>query len=478
MRLSLVLAAVLLLAVTPASAQLSGPSFGSDNVEHVTNVLTHFDTAGARLHDGRFYVTTERDVTIYDVAQPEAPQALGSFDLPEKGEPTFTEEDPDTNGRILPVSNAGVLMVIDVSDPANISLAGSTDDAQADQHTWTCVLDCAYGYGSEGAIADLRDPKNPRIVGDWRELWPADSTHDLTEVAPGVLMSATQPFMYLLDARTDPLHPALLMQADVGTRFIHQAAWPNGGADPLALSAGEALGPGCSEDEATEFTTYKPENGTLRKAGAYRLSTGTLLDGRSPETTWCTHWFSPHPTFHGGGAVAIAWYEHGTRFLKVSADGAVEEIGSWLAPPTQASGAYWITDRIVYVADYLRGLDVLRFTGEIPAPGVAAAPAAGGAGGPAGAGGATSPAGGGPAATPPPAAPRFRDVARVSCRRGVLRVRARDARVSGVAVFRGAKRLARGKRTTRVKARRSSRLRVVASLHDGTKIARLVRGCR
>ena len=34
----------------------------------------------------------------------------------------------------------------------------------------------------------------------------------------------------------------------------------------------------------------------------------------------------------------------------------------------QASAAYWIDERTVYVADYIRGLDVLRFTGDIGSP--------------------------------------------------------------------------------------------------------------
>jgi hypothetical protein len=90
------------------------------------------------------------------------------------------------------------------------------------------------------------------------------------------------------------------------------------------------------------------------------------------DSTYCVHWFTPHPTYRNGGLVAIAWYEHGTRFLQVGRDGSISEVGWFLPLGTTASAAYWITDRIVYVSDYNRGLDVIRYTGDItpgePAP--------------------------------------------------------------------------------------------------------------
>ena len=73
----------------------------------------------------------------------------------------FTEEDPDTNGRILLVAQRRVLIVIDVSDKTAPEVLSTLDGA--DQHTITCVLDCTWAYGSEGTIIDLRDPANPRL---------------------------------------------------------------------------------------------------------------------------------------------------------------------------------------------------------------------------------------------------------------------------------------------------------------------------
>ena len=67
------------------------------------------------------------------------------------------------------------------------------------------------------------------------------------------------------------------------------------------------------------------------------------------------HWFDAHPACANGGLVAIAWYEQGVRFLKVDSAGKIEEIGYWLPMAGQSSDVDWISERVVYVADYLRG---------------------------------------------------------------------------------------------------------------------------
>lgn len=61
----------------------------------------------------------------------------------------------------------------------------------------------------------------------------------------------------------------------------------------------------------------------------------------------------------------MGWYEHGGRFLDVApATGAISEIG-WFAPlGGSTSAAYWLDDEVVLTADYQRGIDILRFSGE------------------------------------------------------------------------------------------------------------------
>src|SRR3712207_5661837 len=194
MRLLIAVLGSLALAAS-AHAQLPG-GVASDNVEYVKNFARHADTSGAKLLGGHYYITTERDLSIYDVKDPLDPVLVGSTALATPGEPTFTEEDPDTNGRVLIVSNRDT-MIYDVSDKAAPKLLSTLPGL--DQHTMTCVLDCAWVYGSEGAIVDLRDPARPKLAGAWTdELQPTPTSfHDVTEVAPGLLVTSTEPLLVL-----------------------------------------------------------------------------------------------------------------------------------------------------------------------------------------------------------------------------------------------------------------------------------------
>ena len=85
-----------------------------------------------------------------------------------------------------------------------------------------------------------------------------------------------------------------------------------------------------------------------------------------PGVTFCTHWFEPNTTYRDGGLVGIGWYENGTRFLKIGLDGSIEEIGYFIPMGTRSSAVYFRNDRVAYVADYYRGFDVVRFTGDLP----------------------------------------------------------------------------------------------------------------
>lgn len=352
---------------------LGGASTGgysSPNVEFVKNFPQHSDTAGARKLGDFFYITTERDLTIYDVSKPLDPKQVGHLVLPKLGTPVFTEEDPDTNGSILLVSNGGELLVIDVSDKRAPKLLSRLKGA--DDHTVSCVLDCTWAYGSEGTIVDLRDPSRPRLSPASWQTQDIESEHDVTEVSRGIVLTSTQP-LKLLDARANPESPVVLASTPhENGRFIHANRWPRGGKDDFLLVGGEAVGPGCSEDPSASFSTWDArefrESGTTRQIDEFRLGPGSPTEGRAPESSFCVHWFDEHPNYRNGGLVAIGWYEHGTHFLKVGNDGQISEVGWFVAGGGQSSAAYWIDERTVYVADYIRGLDVLRFTGDIGAP--------------------------------------------------------------------------------------------------------------
>lgn len=376
--------------------------FTSDNVEWISVKPQHSGSAGGVLHEGYFYITDPRGVSIYDVTDdPADPTLVGSAHVFQGGTSTGTatgvalgQEDPDTNGEILlldaidpndPTTDAQ-LLVIDVSDKTAPAVIAAVD---VNDHTWTCVLDCTYAYGRSGHIIDLTDPSNPvHTDADWRDFVDRPGyTHDFTEVRPGFLMSAGQP-SYYLDVR-DPLAPVQLAKID--TRFhtlgFHSALWDDDGTDPLLLMGTELAPPGTTSLagsdcdgpgglftydatevlEADRFAEENPDEARppaeFEKLGDWRLvGRGAYADGKAPaHVLYCEHWFDTHPDFDGGGLVAMGHYTSGTRFLEIAEDGSIEEIG-WFQPPGGYTGAaYWITEEIVYTSDYVRGMDILRF---------------------------------------------------------------------------------------------------------------------
>jgi hypothetical protein len=330
------------------------------------------DAAGGHLLGHYFYVNSSQDLEIYDVSDPANPQRVGILPLPETVQ--FPQEDVDTNGRILVVGGGataalagGTLYVIDVEDKTNPQIIGQL--AGAAQHTLSCVLDCSYVYGSSGEIVDIRHPADPKIVGDWAKNGPAKSFHDVTEVKPGIIVTSTQP-MEMLDARQDPVHPKLLaVGASKDNRFIHANLWPNNGTAKFLLVGGETEG-NCSDKGSGAFMTWDMSHWrrthSFTMVDQFHEGNGLPTDGQSPDNTYCAHWIRPNETYDNGGLVAMAWYEHGTRFFNVSHSGQIKEVGYFLPfGTTEASSPYWITKRILYVVDYNRGIDIIKYTGKL-----------------------------------------------------------------------------------------------------------------
>jgi hypothetical protein len=372
MRITRLLAVTLALAVLGGSSVAAAPVvgdaepgpgyFASDNVEWITNIPVNLDSAGARIVGDYFYITTSNGLTIYDISTPASPQRLGFLPMPQQ--PYFAEEDVDTNGKILLISTFDTLHVVDVEDKSNPTPIGEI--AGVDQHTYTCVLDCTYAYGSEGEIISLKDPSQPKKVGDWTKGTNISSSHDVTEVKPGLIMTSTQPLLYL-DARKNPAKPkTLAIGVSEDGRFIHSNLWPNGGKDRMLLVGGESGGPTCDESDGAFMTwdvTKVKQTHSFKMIDEYRVKNGLPTDGDALANLYCTHWFDTHPTYKNGGLVAMAWYEHGTRFLTVSSKGKIGEAGYFVPVGGSTSAAYWANNEILYAVDYNRGIDILRYKG-------------------------------------------------------------------------------------------------------------------
>ena len=361
----------LLAGVNPAAG--AGPTQGgvaSDNVEYVGHVPFQVGTATGAKAIGRYlYVTSWREFSIYDISDPTAPAHLVTEPFGFK----FENEDVATNGEIMLFSEQlpqNTLHVWDVEDKTNPTQIAALPGGGG--HTSDCILGCKYSYSSEGTIVDLRDPTEPKIVGDWTKGTPADFTgaHDVNEVSPGMVLTSSNPIL-LLDARRDPTHPKVVaIGTHQGFTGAHSNQWPNDGTDDIVLFSDESNATGRCTGNNGAFMTWDgsswKQTRRLTLMDTYQLSSGTGLDGSPPANgLGCSaHWFEEHPAFRDGGLVALGAYEHGTRFVDVSPRGKIEEVGYFMPWGGSTSAAYWITRDLVYAVDYTRGIDILRYLGD------------------------------------------------------------------------------------------------------------------
>jgi hypothetical protein len=358
---------------------LDDSAFTSPNVEFIAHVADSGPTAtGGRLVGHYFYVTSWRDFAIYDVADPLHPKLMSRVPVDFR----FENEDVSTNGKILLFSDFATtrtLYVYDVRDKANPTLLSQLDGLGT--HTASCLYGCDWVYGSYhlvgpdatgpnrgGQIVDLRDPAHPKDAGDWTaEALPSRNNHDVTEVRPGFVLTASDP-MLLLDTR-DVDHPKVLAKGTNDGERLHTVDWPNHGRDRFIMSMFETNGtPRC--EASGEFSTWDAtewrETGKFERLDSFYLSNGTFTDGDpavSGPLGCSPHWFQPRPGFKNGGIVAMGSYDSGTKFLNISPTGEITEVGHALPDHASTSAAYWITKNVVYTVDYARGIDILRFNG-------------------------------------------------------------------------------------------------------------------
>lgn len=365
--------------VTPASGGPTTGGLATDNVEHVKHIPLAQNGVGGRLIGKWFYMNDQNKVMVWDASDPLDPQMVGFVQMPQEWQ--FSREDIDGNGNILVVPNTvsgqndgklqttsptNSVYIIDVEDKTNPTIISKVPGAA--QHTISCILDCKWAYGSGGNIIDLRNPAKPKLLKEkWGEGTPAgNSGHDVEEVAPGLIVTGTQPMM-LLDARKDPAHPKLLAVSERTEDYMHGTTWPRSMKDRFLLAASETTMNGRCSERSGSFQTWDAtswkKDGTFRLIDKFVPVNGIIVDGNPVAQRNCTaHWIEEHPDFKNGGYVAGGFYDHGTRFFEVSSTGKITEAGYFMAYAGQASAAYWITDEIVYTVDYNRGLDILRFT--------------------------------------------------------------------------------------------------------------------
>lgn len=416
-----------------AQVNPGGAHFASDNLEYVSTLPIDAPGVGARLvqvgEQKRLYVTGVQSLTIYDVSNPASPTILGRMELPNwENEDVAVSAD----GRTVLISEfTGTYMhVIRVEDgPNGTLLPQRVGFSPLDNgHIVSCIdTNCDWVYGSEGSIIDLRDKTNPiHLEQGWAAqlklptsghnievLTPTTCSYDEAGApsCPGGVVSADITPITILDV-SNPTAPVIVAQADpkqMGkskTAYQHNNKIPQAGAylprvteeeiaDPnlrpgeLLMSNGETnftmtpLGGvgGSVQKPCTDgngpFATYSAkswkEGGTLQVVDILRPVSGEYANGdpRVNAMGCSGHWFDHQDQVDAEGnyTVTAAWYEHGTRLIKVNAaTGKITQVGFYQPVVGAASQSLWIDDEYIYTIDYQRGIDILRYKPEAIPP--------------------------------------------------------------------------------------------------------------
>ena len=368
-----------------------------------------------------FVLTTVRGVSVYDLLMPEAPVLVGHLPLPH-----WENEDVNFGDDTLIISQdpqwffasiygqpelAGGLYLIDISNLPALSFAyvnpatGNRWTAPVGNysgHTTTCTdASCDYAYvngTSSVTIADLRDPSDPRVAGQFSS--GVGSTHDAQVDEAGILWMVGSGGIAGYDV-SNPVLPRRVSTTFGSLNYHHNSWRPRadewtprapGDGDPtvrpgeLALITEEEfypppLGPQTLCQNQGRFGTYWIRDTDALAAGTALASieqldvwqTEAAVLGYTPTAPAC----SAHYLDERDGIVAIAWYEQGLRLLDVSDPRDIRQIGYYIGPATVAWNVRWAGEgalggEILYTIDGTRGVDILRFERPPDAPTVTA----------------------------------------------------------------------------------------------------------
>jgi|GEM_PF-1719314 len=312
-------------------------------------------------------------------------------------------------------SGAKGLFIIDVKDPWHPVLLGFHPVPQG--HTATCLDDCRFiwsvgtgvsGKSSPVSVTDIRDPDHPFTYGAQvaanirRSGSTSGSTHSVDVDFDGVAWVSgtggvrgyyTQGLHEDPATGTDryatPYDPIPYAGGPVtGSEsvFLHNSYHFPGPllgepAGDVMLITNENNNRNCATAGyfiiASLAGTYDADGATASSKMA-RLSTytaggkpGQFVDPTGAIGDCSAHWFTVK-----GNVVALGNYEQGVRFIDISDPRNPQQVGWYRVPVRSAgsdgpaiissntAGAYW-HDRYLYVADYARGIDVLKYTGAI-----------------------------------------------------------------------------------------------------------------
>lgn len=395
MRTRALLPAVLLplaLAVLPASAGPAQTPTGTGGLatQNVTPVA-HVPTLGAGVSgaflDRNTYVLSVADevwnevgvtpkavmgsLRVFDTSKPEAPVEQGRLELP-----NYQNEDISVSKTrrfaVMSQDNGHQVNLIGLTDPKSPVLLSTTVLPSGTGHTSTLVDHDRYLWVSGGkdiVVVDVRELTAPKVLGSFAT--PAGSTgpggsggtHDVNVDQYGDLTVYGGGGTVVYRLGKDPLRPVFVAQtakADLtqerdglihhGGKRLDATTW---------LLTEEDYSPGCDTDGAFQIWRLDAKAKALRFVSMWDAPAGADNSGPLTQAMYCSsHWFD----LNDSKVVADGWYGAGVRFLDVSDLKHPRPIGIYAGDSTTASQATFVPGRrdLVYVADYVRGLDVVK----------------------------------------------------------------------------------------------------------------------
>ena len=437
-RVARALAAVALAAVvvpaSPAPASAAPPPSGaiSKNVRFVANIPEMKSAISIAFLKNDMFVSTAHGVYSYDISDPAAPMLQSSIPMyiwenedmtiDKRRKLIFVARDPRgfttpaTPGSLFPY---GAVHIISIKDPAAM-LPLNVFPVPAG-HTTTCINDCRFLWTS-GPVAsmttqsewdgrpifatDISNPHEPEMcskpIDTQRNDGVTDYVHDVQVDGRGIawVSGAGGVRGYWTSGKhRDPLSGKRrvatgckpIPYAGGGTptkatpsRFMHNS-WRDVGAKvdgrkgDVLYATEEAITSDCKS--SGRFATYDLK-GSYEGQGwrnidktRFRMK---VLDTWTPQgaegATGCAsaHYFDDR----GDGLLAYSFYEQGTRFLDASNPRKIRQVGYFRPNDADTFASYWHRGH-VYVADFTRGVDILRFRGgggrKVAAPALPAA---------------------------------------------------------------------------------------------------------
>ncbi|HEX9374622.1 MAG TPA: hypothetical protein VGB19_00045 [Actinomycetota bacterium] len=422
---------VLAMPAVRAGAEAAPPAGSiSGNVRFVANIPELRAAISINFIGDTMFVSTVHGVYSYDVSDPAAPALLGALpmyiwenedvDVDPARHLLFVSRDPRgftspaTSGSTFPY---GAVHVIDVSDPTLLrQLSVFLVPAG---HTTTCVNRCAFIWtagpyanaetqpqfvGRPIFATDVRDPANPvpcpKPIDTKRNDGVTDYVHDVQVDAAGVAWVSgaggvrgywttglhrnplTGKTQRATGCRPVPYAGGGSSAKYTPSRFMHNS-WRNVNASIPGVAGTKGKVLYATEENVTTDCKSAGRFATFDLRGSFggqgwrdidqthfRLR---VLDTWTPEkqegSSGCdsAHYF----TDRGDGLLAYAFYTQGTRFIDVSDPRDIRQVGYYRPDDANTWAAYW-HDGYVFIADFTRGVDVIRFTGSRAARTVAA----------------------------------------------------------------------------------------------------------